>query len=224
MIKRCLFTLVFYSISVSVGLSFDYMSFHDYNTQLLKVKPFIEEYWRVSNSITVSDTHSSENPTLSPTPQKNKMSQVRFENRQTFKWHRYIGYSVLVGSISSAIVGNMVLEKYRDNERPPTWLLYTHRGLGITTGLLGISNGYLGSINYKKLKGEKVGLKKRKTHRILSTIATTGFLATTVLGILTMLDYRNADNPKDVEIVNIHRAVALTTAGVTLATVIVIMW
>lgn len=143
-------------------------------------------------------------------------------NRKALKWHRILGMTVLAGAIGNSITGNLVLKKYNKGVTPSNGLLYTHRALGITTVVLGVANSALGFINFKKLKDEEMGLKKRKIHRILSLLATDGYIALAILGIMSTNDYSTTP-PNNVTSGNTHKIVALATTAVTLGAVIVIV-
>ncbi len=141
-----------------------------------------------------------------------------------YRWHKIVGGTNLMLATGSAISGSMVLEKYKNNERPSDGLLYTHRTLGSLTTVFALTNGYLGFKNYNDFKNIEEGKRKRNLHRIFSSLSILGFATAAILGAAASAQYKDASTPSEVKIADSHRAAALSATGLAITTVLVLQF
>ena len=211
-----------YSLLATIALTLNLGYAQEFNRYSLNIKPLDIKHTERSYLLMLNNESPTINQRLFDLGAKSLQDSI--ENRASHKWHRFLGYSALIGSIGSAVGGSLVLSKYNNNKIPADGLLYYHRTLGITTSVLCLTNTVLGFTNYNKMKDDDIGLKKRKKHRFFSLISLAGISTAAVFGVMASNDYKNSSSPEDVTTGNTHRIIALSSAGVTIISVGVMMF
>jgi len=211
-----------YSLLATMVLTLNFGYAQEFNRYSLNIKPLDIKHTERSYLLVLNNESPTINQRLFDIGTKSLQDSI--ENRASHKWHRFLGYSALIGSIGSAVGGSLVLNKYNNNKIPADGLLYYHRTLGITTSVLCLTNTVLGFTNYHKMKDDDIGLKKRKKHRLLSMISLAGISTAAVFGIMSTQEYKDNNTPEDVTTGNTHRIIALSSAGVTMVSVGIMMF
>ncbi len=156
--------------------------------------------------------YSAPPPPPPPSPAWLEKRQVEW----TYTIHRWIGYSLVLGSLVQGAIGWYTLNAYEHGQVPPGWVRQGHRIIGYTIAFLSSTNSAFGIHNLIRLQ-QKEKIPKRILHGTLSLLATSGYVTAVLLA-------RQARERGDLDRYRLHRTAALLSIGATLLTVGVIIW
>ena len=144
----------------------------------------------------------------------------------TLTAHRFLGYTILAGVATQAILGVYTYNKEKDGGVPGT--ADVHKYLGYTIVGLSVTQTALGFYNFWQMRDRETGKTKRWAHLTLSTLATAGFIAAAAIAYNARQDIESgqadADGKTFQDLYDTHRAVGILATASVLLTAIVIVW
>jgi hypothetical protein len=104
------------------------------------------------------------------------------ESYTTFTLHRWMGYGIILGSLTNAALGLYELNLYQNGQTPGDYVRIPHRAIGYTVFSLSLIQSSIGTYNAIKLMDEEEGSFRRIVHGLLAWGATGAYLYAGYLG------------------------------------------
>lgn len=147
-------------------------------------------------------------------------------NSWTFTTHRFLGYTILLGSVTQTVLGLITYQQERDGKLPGT--AHAHKYLGYTIAGLSMAQTALGSYNFWQLRRREAGRSKRWWHLTFSTMATAGFVTAALIANNSRHQVDSGEaalkGKSFGDLYDTHRMVGLLSTASVLLTAIVIVW
>jgi hypothetical protein len=151
--------------------------------------------------------------------------ELSYDSR-TLTAHRFLGYAILVGAGTQAILGAVTYAEEKDGKIPNT--ADAHKYLGYTIVGLSVAQTALGFYHFWAMRDRETGKTKRWVHLTLSTLATAGFIAAAAIANNSREEIDSAQaglgGKTFGDLYDSHRAVGILATASVFLTAIVIVW